>query len=339
MRLTIVLGLVLCAAGYADVITLKSGRVINGTYLGGDARQIKIAEGDQVETFQVSDVVRIEFGNGSGPVTPAGNRPVLRRADSADSAPPPNSNDGRPTLRRADSSSSDSSYGSSSNTSYNDGRPTLRRADTSDTADTSSSGSSSRTPVQILRPDDAEPSVSSPPQQAPPPAPAPIQLAAGTNLVIRMIDAVDSAKASPGQSFAAAMDEPVMVNGQTVIPRGADVVVRLLDAKDSGKLTGRAELALSLMSVKVNGRVVDINTQTINREGDSRGAKTAKAVGIGAAVGTIIGAAAGGGKGAAVGAGAGAATGAGVQLATSGEHVKVPSETRLTFILDNAVNI
>jgi hypothetical protein len=191
--------------------------------------------------------------------------------------------------------------------------------------------------VAILRPDDDEPSVSSRPLPAP--APAPVQLAAGTNLAIRMIDAVDSANASTGQTFRASMDEPVTVNGETVIPRGADVVVRLVDAKDSGKLTGRAELALALMSVTVNGRVVNINTQTINRESDSRGAKTAKAVGVGAVLGTIVGAAAGGGKGAAVGAGAGAATGAGVEMATRGEHVKVPSEARLTFVLDSPVNL
>jgi hypothetical protein len=173
----------------------------------------------------------------------------------------------------------------------------------------------------------------------PAPAPAPVQLAAGTNLVIRMIDAVDSEKASVGQTFAASIDEPVTMNGQTVIPRGAEVVVKLMEAKDSGKLTGRAELALALLSVRVNGRVVAINTQTVSRESDSRGAKTAKAVGIGAAVGTIVGAAAGGGKGAAVGAGAGAATGAGVEMATKGERVKVPSEARLTFVLDSPVSI
>jgi hypothetical protein len=336
MRLAIALLLVLCAAAYADVVTLKNGRVINGTYLGGDARQVQIAEGDQVETLQVSEIARIEFGNGSGPVAPRGDRPVLRRAGSSDSEPPPNYNDGRPTLRRADSSSSDSSSGSSSNAPYGGGRPTLRRADTSDAADTSPS-SGPRAPAPILRPDDNEPSVSSRPLPAP--APAPVQLAAGTSLTIRMIDAVDSANASTGQTFRATMDEQVTVNGQTVIPRGADVVVKLVDAKDSGKLTGRAELALSLMSVRVNGRVVDINTQTINRESDSRGAKTAKAVGIGAALGTIVGAAAGGGKGAAVGAGAGAATGAGIEMATKGEHVKVPSEARLTFVLDSPVNL
>src|ERR1035441_11043021 len=36
----------LCATlGFADTITLKSGRVINGTYLGGTARTIRIDDG------------------------------------------------------------------------------------------------------------------------------------------------------------------------------------------------------------------------------------------------------------------------------------------------------
>lgn len=335
MRLTIALALVLCAAGYADVITLKNGRVVNGTYLGGDSRQVKVAEGDQVETFQVSEIVKIVFGNGDADVQAPSNRPVLRRAPgSSDNAPPPDYNDGRPTLRRADSSSSSSS----SSDSYPDNRPTLRRADSSDSDyNSSSSRSGQRQTSQIMRPD-SEPSVSSMPQQAPPP-PAPVQLSAGTNLVVRMIDAVDSEKANVGQTFRASMDEPVAVNGDTVIPRGADVVVKLVDAKDSGRATGRAELTLALQSVSVNGKQVDINTQNITKESGSRGVKTAKAAGIGAAVGTIIGAAAGGGKGAAIGAGAGAATGAGVEMASKGEKVKVPSETRLTFVLDSPVNI
>lgn len=325
MRLTIALALVLCAAGYADVITLKNGRVVNGTYLGGDSRTVKVAEGDQVETFQVSDIARIEFGNGNTQAPPS-DRPVLRRAPSSGSGNG-DSGDNRPTLRRSDSSSSDSTY--------SDNRPALRRADSSD-SDYSSNRPAQRAPAPIMRPD-AEPSVSSMPAPAAPPAP--VQLSAGTNLVIRMIDGVDSEKANVGQTFRASMDEPVLVNGDTVIPRGADVVVKLVDSKDSGKLTGRAELALSLQSISVNGRMVDINTQTVTRESGSRGADTAKKAGVGAVVGTIIGAAAGGGKGAAIGAGAGAAAGTGVQLATKGEKVKVPSETRLTFVLDSPVNI
>jgi len=39
-----------------------------------------------------------------------------------------------------------------------------------------------------------------------------------------MIDGVDSETNRVGQTFAASMDEPVILNGETVIPRGADVV-------------------------------------------------------------------------------------------------------------------
>ena len=186
--------------------------------------------------------------------------------------------------------------------------------------------------------------VSPPPSAdlAPPPPPRSyggVQLSAGTNIVVRTIDGIDSEVARVGQTFAASVDEPVMVDGQTVIPRGADVTLKLVDSKDSGKLTGRSELTLDLMSVKVNGRMVDVNTQTVSRESSSRGARTAKVAGGTAAVGAIIGAIAGGGKGAAIGAGAGAAAGAGAEVVTKGQRVKIPSETRLSFVLDTAVNL
>jgi len=171
------------------------------------------------------------------------------------------------------------------------------------------------------------------------PPPSPDELAAGTNIVIRMIDGVDSEVNRTGQTFGASIDEPVMANGQTVIPRGADVVVKLVDSKESGKLTGRSELTLDLVSVKVNGRMVDLNTQTVSRESSSRGARTAKVAGGTAAVGAIIGAIAGGGKGAAIGAGAGAAAGTGAEIVTKGQRVKIPSETRLTFVLDTPVRL
>ena len=52
----------LATAVYADIITLKSGRVINGTYLGGTARTVRIDDGVNVRTIDVSDILRIEFG-------------------------------------------------------------------------------------------------------------------------------------------------------------------------------------------------------------------------------------------------------------------------------------
>jgi hypothetical protein len=278
LRIGIILAL--ATAGFADTITMKSGRVINGTYLGGTARTVRVEVGDNIETLDVSDVQRIEFRG----------------------APP------------------------SSSSVREEERPTLRRAD-----------GSTRPPAEnpgIMRPD---PSPSAPP----PPARSArgVELPAGTNIVVRMIEGVDSESARVGQTYAASLDEPVMLNGEPVIPRGADVVVKLVDAKESGKLTGRAELTLDLVSVKVDGRMVDINSQTVSRESSSRGERTAKVAGGTAAVGAIIGAIAGGGKGAAIGAGAGAAAGAGAEVVTKGQRVKIPSETRLTFVVDTPVRL
>ena len=280
------IALVCATLGFADTITLKSGRVINGTYLGGTARTVRVDDGVNVRTLDVSDILRIEFGGSS---FESSSRNSGRSSDV-------------PTLRRADSSSSSDS---------DPDRPVLRRTE------------------NVMRPDNPPP---------PPPTMVSGTLPAGTNLVIRMIESVDSETNRVGQSFRASLDQAVMVDGETVIPRGADAVVKLVDSKDSGKLTGRAELTLSLQSVSINGRMVDINTQSINKESASQGEKTAKTAGGTAAVGAIIGAIAGGGKGAAIGAGAGAAAGAGSQVILGGQRVRIPSETRLTFVLDNAAH-
>jgi len=154
-----------------------------------------------------------------------------------------------------------------------------------------------------------------------------------------MIDGVDSETNQVGQTFAASVDEAVAVNGQTVIPRGADAVVKLADSKESGKLTGRTELTLELVSVKLNGNSVELDTQGVSRESSSRGQRTAKVAGGTAALGAIIGAIAGGGKGAAIGAAAGGAAGAGAEVVTKGQRVKIPSETILTFVTDNPVHL
>jgi hypothetical protein len=53
----------------------------------------------------------------------------------------------------------------------------------------------------------------------------------------------------------------------------------------------------------------------------------------------LIGGLAGGGRGAAIGAGVGAGGGTAVQLATHGQQVKIPSETRLDFTMHSPVAV
>src|ERR1700676_3965918 len=61
LRVTILFAAItaLCSA---DSLTLRSGRVVHGQYLGGDARQIRMAVGDRVDTFDVAEVSNLQFG-------------------------------------------------------------------------------------------------------------------------------------------------------------------------------------------------------------------------------------------------------------------------------------
>lgn len=169
--------------------------------------------------------------------------------------------------------------------------------------------------------------------------PAEMQIPAGTQLVVRLIDAVDSNRDALGQRYRASLDQPVYVNGEMVIPRGADVIAQLVDSEQSGKIKGRTSLTLELKSIVVNGRQYGVVTAGVVEASKSRGARSAKVIGGAAALGALIGGIAGGGAGAAIGAGSGAAVGTAAEVVTSGQHVRIPSETRLTFRLQQPLQI
>jgi hypothetical protein len=162
----------------------------------------------------------------------------------------------------------------------------------------------------------------------------------GTVLTVRMVDSVDSQRDRVGQTFEASLDEPVLdPDGRTLVPRGADVIIKLVDDQQSGKLEGRTVLTLDVVSLRVDGRDVEIDTTAITEQSASRAGRSAKVIGGTAVLGTIIGAIAGGGKGAAIGAASGAGVGTAAQVATKGQRVRIPSETRLTFTLQQPVRL
>lgn len=162
-----------------------------------------------------------------------------------------------------------------------------------------------------------------------------VEVPSGTQIVVRLIDAADSQRDRLGQTYRASVDQPVVVNGQTLIPRGSDAVAVLSNAQQAGKIEGKTILTIALRSVSVNGQTYDLATSSVNKDSGSRTTKSGEVIGGTAALGAIIGALAGGGRGAAIGAVSGGAVGTGVQVATSGERVKIPSETVLTFALQN----
>ena len=166
-----------------------------------------------------------------------------------------------------------------------------------------------------------------------------ITIPVDTVISIRLIDSVDSERSRLGQTFRASLDEPVFVNGEQVVPRNADVLCKLVDDQQAGRIQGRTSLTLALSSIEIQGRMVDVTSTDVQTSGSSQGARTAKAAGGTAALGAIIGAIAGGGTGAAIGAASGAAVGTGAAVLTKGSQVKIPSETRLSFRLQQPVRI
>jgi len=280
MRLKLVLTcLCALAAASADTLTLRSGRTVEGSYLGGSSRQVRMAVGEGIQSFDVSDVASIQF---------EGGQPAASAAPPAQAQPP---------------------------------QPV---------------------PAPAATPAPAPASPEAPASPAPPAAPsyAAREIPSGSNITIRMIDDVDSRNARPGQTFKASVDESVVVDGATVVPRGADVVTRLVEMKDPSKLSGGGQLTLDLVSIAVDGKPVEVSTaQGVTTTGESRKGESAKVIGGTAALGAIIGAIAGGGKGAAIGGISGAGAGTAVQVLTQGTRVRVPSETRLTFTLQQAVRL
>lgn len=166
-----------------------------------------------------------------------------------------------------------------------------------------------------------------------------INVPSGTRITVRTVDAIDSDRNQVGDKFQATLEQPLIVDELTVVPKGADVYGRLTEAKEAGRIQGRSQLKLELTGIVVNGQTIPLVTGDYAVSGNSRGATSAKRVGGGAAVGAVIGAIAGGGKGAAIGAGVGAGAGTAVQVMTKGEQVKVPSETLLEFALQQDVRM
>lgn len=177
------------------------------------------------------------------------------------------------------------------------------------------------------------------PTPAPPPPPQQVQIPTGSTITIRMIDSVDSSVNQAGEIFHASLDQPLISGDRVVVPKGADVYVRLVNASSAGRMTGTSELRLELVKLEFQGQSYPLVSSTYSLSGSSRGKDTAKKVGVGAVLGTLIGAIAGGGKGAAIGAGVGAAGGGVYQGATHGKQVRIPSETKLDFQLEQPLTV
>ena len=97
------------------------------------------------------------------------------------------------------------------------------------------------------------------------------KLPEGTPIPTRLQSALSSASAHPGDTFGAIVDEPVVVDGQTLIDRGTPAIGRVLEAKPSANSPGHSAapgyLRIVLVSLDVGGRPVKIETSSLFAKG------------------------------------------------------------------------
>jgi hypothetical protein len=165
------------------------------------------------------------------------------------------------------------------------------------------------------------------------PAQKKVTVPAGTRILIRTVDSIDSSKQKTGFRFTANLETNLQVDNTVVAPRGSTVYGRLAQASSAGRMSGSSDLTLELTDLVINGTAYPLMTITYEVKGKGEGGNTAKKVVGGAGLGALIGGIAGGGKGAGIGAAAGAAGGTAVAASKKGQQLQIPSETLLEFRL------
>ena len=170
--------------------------------------------------------------------------------------------------------------------------------------------------------------------------PVSVTVPPGTFVTVRMEQELSSDHNQQGDIFSATLAQPLVVDGVVVAQRGQTVMGRVAEAMKAGRAQGTSRLALQLTGITLaDGLQANIQSQLVNRNGQTSVGNDVAAVGTTTAVGAAIGAAADWGRGAAIGAGAGAAAGLVGVLLTRGRATVVYPETVLTFRIDTPLNV
>lgn len=177
------------------------------------------------------------------------------------------------------------------------------------------------------------------PQQLPFAQSKPQVVPANTAVYVRLQQSISSATAQPGQNFSAVLDEPLIVDGQTLAPQGAAVTGKVVAARESGHLHNAGYLRITLSTMTVNGKAVALQTNSVFVSGGRYKKRNMAFIGGGAGGGALLGALVGGGKGAIVGSAIGAAGGTTAAYATGKKEVGFVAERRLGFRLTQPLNI
>ena len=166
-----------------------------------------------------------------------------------------------------------------------------------------------------------------------PAQPAPVRIAAGTPLVIRINQHISVKHAHVGDRFSGEVVEPVVVNGSEVIPRSTHVSGRIDEAHRRGHFAGRSVLELRLTSMTLSGNEYALDTHDNVSTKKGKGKRSGAFIAGMTGAGMVIGGIATGGVGLAIGGAAGAGAGTLLAGTTGNRDIEIPAESIMHFRL------
>ena len=176
--------------------------------------------------------------------------------------------------------------------------------------------------------------------EPPPPATEELVVPADSVIGLQIDTFVSTDRAQVEDDVQARVTRDVMVSRRVAIPAGSVVNGSVVMVERGGKLKGTARLGVRFHTVVFDDGVeAPIVTETVYREGSSRGRDNAARIGGGAVAGAILGAIFGGGRGAAIGGAAGAAGGTAAAAAGDAEPATLAAGTTLTVRLSRPVSV
>ena len=170
------------------------------------------------------------------------------------------------------------------------------------------------------KPVQAEAAVTAPPKAGPATIPA------GTTMMIKLQEPVGTATHGTGSTIKGVLDHPVVVDGNTVLPKGTMLYGKVIESR-GGRLLGGIRLVMQFSQISLDGQLIPVSLPPVGAEAGQGG--SVKKVGAGALVGAAFGDA---GKGAAIG-------GAAAILSARNNHIQIPAGTIAEIRLEKPVEI
>jgi hypothetical protein len=177
------------------------------------------------------------------------------------------------------------------------------------------------------------------PGAAPVVQPADVNIAAGTDLTIRINQHISVKTSRAGDRFDGEVVDPVVGdNDRVVIPKGTPVSGVIVASHRRGHFKGSSILELRLTHLTLNGTRYALDTRDLTQTKKGKGKRSAAFIGGGSGLGMLVGGVASGGVGLLVGGLVGAGGGTALGGLTGNRDIEIPAESIVRFKLaDNLV--